>query len=73
MSTTFSFASWIEPSNDHRMARVAMLESSSCDMPMPIGIWISGCLLLMAGATVSRSDQAAGPSAMPASVHTLFR
>src|SRR3954468_8838646 len=38
LRTTFSLASWIDPSNDQSMARDAMLVSSSCDMPIPIGI-----------------------------------
>src|SRR6266550_1526938 len=62
LRTTFSLASCTEPSNDHSMARAAMLESSSCDMPIPIGIWISGCFPLMSGAALTRSSHVAGPS-----------
>src|SRR5712664_1905333 len=71
--TTFSLASWIEPSNDHSIARAAMFESSSCDIPMPIGIWISGCLALICGAAVTRSSHVTGPLGIPISVQMLFR
>src|SRR6266576_2855620 len=60
LSTTFSFASCTEPSNDQIMARAAMLESSSCDIPMPIGIWISGCIARIGHVVVAEAEPPLG-------------
>src|SRR2546425_6777673 len=43
---------------------------SSCDIPIPIGIWISGCLAWICGPAVTRSSHVLGPSGMRSEEHT---
>ena len=70
LSTTFSVASWMLLSYDHRSARAAMFESSSWESPMPS--WIP-CSLLIFPPYVIRSSHVVGPAPLPAFSQRLFR
>ncbi len=67
LMTTFSPSSCTEAPNDHISARPAMLESISCDMPMPSCTpWLSRISLPPS----SRSSHDEGPSGRPTASHS---
>ena len=51
--TTCWFLSWMDPPNDQIIARAAMFESSSLDIPIPIG---TPLLFLISAPPLSRSS-----------------
>ena len=68
--TTRPSASCSEAPKDQSRARMAMLVSSSCESPMPIGL---PTLSLMAFPPLRRSSQVSGPFGKPTCVQRSWR